>query len=149
MNLFICSGRLTKDPDMRSTQTGKSIATFALAIDVGYGEYKHTMFLNCQSFGKTAETIVNHLNKGDQIFAEGELDQYEYEEKKYFQFKVLKFEFGKKKGENFGRESNPVHNSNGVNNNGSVAGRGTEKQKPNIDPFADKQNPFDDSQLPF
>lgn len=70
MNKFIGLGRLTKDPELRSTQSGLKITSFTLAINRNFknkeGKYD-TDFLNCQAFKNTAEFIEKYFKKGSMM----------------------------------------------------------------------------------
>lgn len=70
MNKFIGLGRLTKDPELRSTQSGLKITSFTLAINRNFknkdGNYD-TDFLNCQAFKNTAEFIEKYFKKGNMM----------------------------------------------------------------------------------
>ena len=70
MNKFIGLGRLTKDPELRSTQSGLKITSFTLAINRNFknkdGNYDAD-FLNCQAFKNTAEFIEKYFKKGSMI----------------------------------------------------------------------------------
>lgn len=70
MNKFIGLGRLTKDPELRSTQSGLKITSFTLAINRNfknkYGNYDAD-FLNCQAFKNTAEFIEKYFKKGSMM----------------------------------------------------------------------------------
>jgi single-strand DNA-binding protein len=88
MNKIILIGRLTKDVEIRITQTGKKVASFSLAIDDGKnpnGE-KQTLFVNCSTWEKKAEVLQNYTSKGDKICIVGKLQTRSYEKegvKKY------------------------------------------------------------------
>lgn len=70
MNKFIGLGRLTKDPELRSTQSGLKITSFTLAINRNFknkdGNYDAD-FLNCQAFKNTAEFIEKYFKKGSMM----------------------------------------------------------------------------------
>lgn len=70
MNKFIGLGRLTKDPELRSTQSGLKVASFTLAINRNFknkeGKYDAD-FLNCQTFDKRAEFIEKYFKKGSMM----------------------------------------------------------------------------------
>lgn len=70
MNQVILTGRLTKDPELRKTETGKSIARFTLAVDK-YGEGAD--FLNCITWDKNAENLTKYQGKGSQIALNGRI----------------------------------------------------------------------------
>lgn len=73
LNKAILMGRLTKDPELRHTGTGKPVATFTVAIDNGYGENKKTDFINCVAWNKTAEFVSKWFAKGQMIVVEGRI----------------------------------------------------------------------------
>lgn len=74
MNKVILFGRLTRDPELRSTATGKSTCSFSLAVRRGYknanGEYV-TDFINCTAWNNTAEFVSKYFKKGQQMVAYG------------------------------------------------------------------------------
>lgn len=81
MNKFVGIGRLTADPELKMTQSEKSVTTFNVAIDRPYkgqnGE-KQTDFLPCVAWGKTAEHVVKWFKKGSQIAVEGSVNIRSY-----------------------------------------------------------------------
>lgn len=81
MNQVILLGRLTREPEMRQTAGGTTVATFSLAVDFGYGEKKTTDFIDCKFFGKTAENIGKYVTKGQQILVVGRLHTGNYKNK--------------------------------------------------------------------
>ena len=78
MNIIALSGRLTKDPELKSGQSGKVYARFTLAVDrpMQKGEAD---FINCVAFGKTAELIEEYLKKGRKVGIVGRLQMSKYE----------------------------------------------------------------------
>lgn len=72
----ITAGRFTKDPERRAYGSDGVIAAFSLATD--YGRDK-TAFYDCIAFGKTAELILEHFNKGRAILVEGVFQNNNYE----------------------------------------------------------------------
>ena len=74
------TGRVTKDIELKVTQTGKSVCSFSLAVErkfVQNGE-KVTDFINCQLWGKSAETLEKYGKKGMLIGVEGRLQTRNY-----------------------------------------------------------------------
>ena len=74
MNNVILMGNLCADPELRSTQSGKSAVKFRLAIRRSYrnaqGEYESD-FLSCVAFGNTADFIGKYFTKGRRMLAQG------------------------------------------------------------------------------
>lgn len=79
MNTVNIMGRLTRDCELRATQTGKSVASFTIAVDSGYGEKKTANFIPCVAWEKTAEFVNKYFAKGDMIAITGELRSRSYE----------------------------------------------------------------------
>ena len=84
MNKVILIGRITKNIELKSTPNGKEVADFSIAVKRNYknqnGEYEAD-FINCISFGKTAELLGKYTKKGDQIAIEGRINTRNYENK--------------------------------------------------------------------
>lgn len=78
LNQFIAMGRLCKDPEKRGEQA--IVAAYRIAIDNGKGKdgNNRSLFLDCQSFAKTAEAVLNNLRKGDRLIIRGQLLQDDY-----------------------------------------------------------------------
>ena len=79
MNNCSLIGRLVKDPDVRTTQNGTTVARFSIAIDSGFGDNKRTDFPSIVCFGKTAEICEKYLSKGSQVGVTGRLQTGSYE----------------------------------------------------------------------
>jgi single-strand DNA-binding protein len=79
LNKVLLIGRLTRDPESRSTSSGQSVVTFGLAVNRTYvrregGEkVEETCFVDCEAWAKTGETIARYLRKGRSMFVEGRL----------------------------------------------------------------------------
>ena len=79
MNQVILTGRLTKDPELRTTTSDKQVASFTLAVDK-YGEGAD--FINCIVWGKQAENLCKYQEKGSQIGLSGRIQVRSYEDDK-------------------------------------------------------------------
>lgn len=81
MNFVILIGRLTKDPELRYTPSGKAVATFRLAVDRGtvnqQGD-RETDFINIVCWEKQAEAVTNYLQKGLLVAVQGRLQVRQY-----------------------------------------------------------------------
>jgi single-strand DNA-binding protein len=82
LNVIVLIGRLTKDPELRYTSSGKAVATLRLAVDRGttnpQGE-KETDFIDVVVWERQAETVANYLQKGRQVAVQGRLQIRSYE----------------------------------------------------------------------
>ena len=83
MNSIVLMGRLTKDADIRSTQSGKVVASFTLAVDRPYTQNgkKEADFIACQIWGKSAEVLGKSVHKGQRVLLEGRLQIRQYTDK--------------------------------------------------------------------
>ena len=70
MNIAILMGRLTKDPDISTSQNGTQIARYTIAID-RIGKDQGADFISCVAFNKSAEFAEKYLKKGTKIAIEG------------------------------------------------------------------------------
>lgn len=82
MNKVILQGRITKDLELRQSQSGTAVLGFTLAVNrkfVKEGEERQADFIMCKAFGKTAENINNYFGKGRLILIEGRIQTGSYE----------------------------------------------------------------------
>lgn len=77
LNKVILMGRLTKEPELKHTQSGKSVTSFSLAVDRTFNK-SETDFFDIVAWNKTAEFVANYLHKGSLIAVEGSLQRREY-----------------------------------------------------------------------
>ena len=83
MNLVILMGRICKDPDITSSQSGTTIARYSIAVDRRFKKEGEPTadFFTCVSFGKQAEFVDRYLKKGTKIVVTGELQNNNYTNK--------------------------------------------------------------------
>ena len=84
MNRIILLGRLTKEPEVRYTNTGKVVASFTMAVDrpfTGQDGKREADFIPVVIWGKPAETIGNYVQKGHRVLVEGRLQIRSYDGK--------------------------------------------------------------------
>ena len=84
MNKAILIGRLTRDPELRTTPTGRNVCQFSVAVNRTYtnanGE-READFINCVVWDKQAENLVKYQKKGNQIAVEGRIQTRNYDDK--------------------------------------------------------------------
>ncbi len=81
MNHVVLVGRLTADPELRSTSGGTSYCRFTVAVDRSYvkaGEEKKADFIGCVAWGKQAEFIAHYFTKGRRIGLVGSIETGSY-----------------------------------------------------------------------
>ena len=84
MNKAILIGRLTKDPELRTTPTGRNVCQFSIAVNRAYtnanGE-READFINCVVWDKQAENLARYQKKGNQIAVDGRIQTRNYDDK--------------------------------------------------------------------
>ena len=83
MNKAILIGRLTRDPELRSTPTGRNVCQFSIAVSRTYtnasGE-READFINCVVWDKQAENLARYQKKGNQIAVDGRIQTRNYDD---------------------------------------------------------------------
>lgn len=79
-NLVVLTGRLTADPEIRTTQSNVSVTSFCIAVQRQYksGEEPITDFINIVAWRNTAEFIAKYFKKGNMIGIEGSIQTRKY-----------------------------------------------------------------------
>ena len=141
LNKVFLIGRLTREPEMRHTQSGMAVASFSIANNKTYttnGEKKEQVsFFNCTAWSKIGEAIAQYTKKGDRVAVEGRLQQRSWEDKDGTKrtsveivVEAVQFLQGKPIGEN---ENKQTHD---------------DKLKQSFDSIPEG-NPFNDDDIPF
>ena len=80
INQVILMGRLTRDPEVRTTSTGKTITSFSLAVDRG-GQDDQADFFDITAWEKLGELVSQYLTKGRRCLVQGRLRQDSWDDK--------------------------------------------------------------------
>ncbi len=147
INRVVLTGRLTRDPELKTTQNGLSVASFTIAVNKQYTDANGNRgadFINCVIWRKPAENLCKYTHKGSLIGIDGRLQTRNYEGnngQKVFVTEVVVDSFSLLEPKNESQSSN----NNGYSNNSS-ANTATEP-----DPFAGSGDTVDisDDDLPF
>ena len=84
LNTAILMGRLTADPELKTTQNGVSVTSFCVAVDRRFqrqGEEKQTDFINVVAWRQTADFVSRYFHKGSMIAVQGSIQTRNYEDK--------------------------------------------------------------------
>lgn len=169
MNSVNLIGRLTKDVDLRYTQTGLAVGHFSVAIDRPKkdGQSNGADFPNCVAYGKTAENLANYVHRGEMVGVTGCIRTGSYTGKdgrKVYttDISVASVQFLNSRssgGQNNGYQNNGNgYQNNGYQNNGYQNNGGYQQQNtsnsPNNGNFSQNnaqnaQYGFDENDLPF
>ena len=82
-NLVVLTGRLTADPELKTTPNGLPVTTFSIAVNRNYraGEEQQTDFINIVAWRQRAEFITKYFKKGSMIGIEGSIQTRRYQDK--------------------------------------------------------------------
>jgi single-strand DNA-binding protein len=153
INRVILVGRLTRDPELRYTQSGVAIARFTVAVNRNYvnqqGE-READFINVVTWRGLAENCAQYLKKGSLVGVDGRLQTCKYENQEgrtVYTTEVVADDVRFLEPKN--RTESPT--GSGFGTGGSYGGGGGYSRKPMDDPFADDGKPIDisDDDLPF
>jgi single-strand DNA-binding protein len=79
LNKITIIGNLGKDPELRTTNSGKSVCNFSVATSYGTGDNAETEWHRVTCWDKTAEFVNEFARKGKQVYVEGRLQTRSYE----------------------------------------------------------------------
>lgn len=161
MNKAMVLGRLTRDPEVRYTSTGKIVCSCSLAVDRPFTNaegQREADFLPIVVWGKAAEMCGNSLSKGHRILVEGRIQVRNYESKegqKRYVTEIIasSVEFIERKSESANRGIKPPDGVNNYSNANSAPiasgapGTGSSAPKKSMDTFG-ASVPFDE-EVPF
>jgi len=138
LNYVVEMGRITADPELKSTPNGVEVTSFTIAVDrySKNGEHPEANFIDCVAWKEKAKVITNYFHKGSRIIVEGELQTRNYKDKKDVTHKVTEILVS---------DINFVDKKSDSNNN--------ESQAPAETTFEDSSSNFetvdDQGELPF
>lgn len=153
-NKVILQGRLTADVELKSTQGGKSVCNFTVAVDRRFAKDSDQKadFINCIAWEKTADFLSRYFGKGSAVLVCGELQPRSWTDnngqKRYAtEVKVDEVSFCGSKGENEGSNTAPQQNGSQGQNLGSMGYIPDAYSNPQPNPSFEDIN--DDDMLPF
>lgn len=143
INQVILMGRLTRDPEMRTTPNGKNVTSFSLAVDRP-GSDDSADFFDITAWEKTGELVNQYLSKGRRCLVQGRLSFRSWEQDGQKRSKV----------EVIANDVTFLDGPNGDNNNGSSSNSGSSapssnKQTKDVAPEDIDDKPIDLSEIPF
>jgi single-strand DNA-binding protein len=82
VNRVVIVGRLTRDPELRTTSTGLNVSSFTLAFDNRQKDAsgnRTSSFVNCTVWNKTADFVTQYCHKGSQVCVDGRLQERRFQ----------------------------------------------------------------------
>lgn len=81
LNKIIIMGRMTRDPELRRTNSGAAVTSFTLAVDRDFKGEQETDFIDCVAWRNTAEFVSKYFSKGRMAIVEGKLQIRDWTDK--------------------------------------------------------------------
>lgn len=81
-------GRVGKDATTKTVGQGRLATSWSVAVNVGWGDNKETLWFDCTMWGERGEKVGAHIDKGDQIGVTGSLSTREHDGKTYLKIDV-------------------------------------------------------------
>ena len=128
LNHIVIMGRLTRDPELRRTGTGRAVCSFSVAVNRDFqsrdGGDKQTDFIDCVAWEQRAEFVSKWFTKGRMIIVEGRLQIRDWTDRdgnKRRSAEVIaeRVHFGETRREAYGDNPPPYGAAPGYNNNPS------------------------------
>lgn len=146
LNRIILIGRLTQEPEMKYTQSGKAVTNFTLAVDRPHSQNKETDFIRIVAWDKLAELVAQYLHKGRLAAVEGRLQIRQYEDKEGNKQRIAEVVADNVRFLDRAPEDNGNGNHSG--GGGGHTSSSTYRDDPFADPFSGGVDITDDD-LPF
>ena len=126
LNYIAIHGRLTRDPESRTTQSGVSVCNFTVAVDSSYsrqGEEKQTTYFDCVAWRGLADLVSKHFHKGKEIVVTGEMQSRKWQDKDgnnrvSWEIQAQSVDFCGSKGDNSGSGYAPAQDAPAANTEG-------------------------------
>lgn len=147
INRAVLTGRLTRDVELRYTQSGNAAGSFTLAVDRNFknaNNERESDFINCVIWRQSAENFANFTHKGSLVGIEGRIQTRNYENKQGQRVYVTEVVV-----ENFALLEPKQNNSNGTSNSNQYSNNNGNQNYG--DPFMNNGDNIDvsDDDLPF
>jgi single-strand DNA-binding protein len=81
LNMGSWTGRLTRDAERKTLPSGTELVVFDIANNTGWGDYKKTIYLTCNLWGKQGSGVFQYLNKGKAVGISGALEVQQWEDR--------------------------------------------------------------------
>ena len=159
LNHIVIMGRLTRDPELRYTQSQTPVVSFSVAVDRDFGGRdggeKQTDFIDCVAWRQTGEFVSKYFHKGSMIVVSGRLQSRKWQDREgnnrtNWEIQADNVYFGESRSSSgsYSRDDNGYSNSSYSNsgNSGSYDG-GRQNSAPAPSAFAELDD--GDGELPF
>ena len=159
LNHIVIMGRLTRDPELRTTQSGVSVASFTVAVDRDFvgrdGGERQTDFFDCSAWRQTGEFVSKYFHKGSMIVVSGRMQSRKFQDREgnnrtAWDIQADNVYFGESKRDNDSQSGYSTGNYGAQSSFGSYdAGRQSSAPAAPVSPSPFTELEEDDGDLPF
>lgn len=141
INRVVLVGRLTRDPEMRTTTTGKNVVEFSIAVNKKFKPQDggpDADFFRIKAWGQTAEYVTNYLNKGRLVAIDGRIEQRKYQASDGTNREIFEIVADSVQGLDRPRDDHDGGGGGGGGSRPVAASGGPAPAEDEYDPFADE-----------
>ena len=158
LNHIVIMGRLTRDPELRSTQSGVSVASFTVAVDHDFGGRdggeKQTDFIDCVAWRQTGEFVSKYFHKGSMIVVSGRLQSRKWQDREgnnrtNWEIQADNVYFGESRSSGSSSRDDSSYSGSSYSNSGSNGSYDGGRQNSAPAPSAFAELDDGDGELPF
>ena len=158
LNHIVIMGRLTRDPELRSTQSGVSVASFTVAVDRDFGGRdggeKQTDFIDCVAWRQTGEFVSKYFHKGSMIVVSGRLQSRKWQDREgnnrtNWEIQADNVYFGESRSSGSSSRDDSSYSGSSYSNSGSNGSYDGGRQNSVPAPSAFAELDDGDGELPF
>ena len=158
LNHIVIMGRLTRDPELRSTQSGVSVASFTVAVDRDFGGRdggeKQTDFIDCVAWRQTGEFVSKYFHKGSMIVVSGRLQSRKWQDREgnnrtNWEIQADNVYFGESRSSGSSSRDDSSYSGSSYSNSGSNGSYDGGRQQSAPAPSAFAELDDGDGELPF
>jgi single-strand DNA-binding protein len=162
LNHITIMGRLTRDPELRTTQSGVSVTSFTVAVDRDFGGRdggeRQTDFIDCVAWRQTGEFVSKYFHKGSMIVVSGRLQSRKWQDRDgnnrtNWEIQADNVYFGESRRDSDGGNTRSSYGNYGSDNRGNSgsydAGRYDSGRSAAPAPSTFSEMEGDDGDLPF
>ena len=155
LNHIVIMGRLTREPELRTTQSGVNVASFTVAVDRDFGgrdgNERQTDFFDCSAWRSTGEFVSRYFHKGSMIVVSGRMQSRKFQDRDgnnrtAWDIQADNVYFGESKRDSDSSYSQGSYTSQNNYSGFSSAGQSTPAPQVAPSPYEELE---DDGELPF
>ena len=158
LNHIVIMGRLTRDPELRTTQSGVNVASFSVAVERDFGGRdggeRQTDFIDCVAWRQTGEFVSKYFHKGSMIVVSGRLQSRKWQDREgnnrtNWEIQADNVYFGESRSSGSSSRDDSSYSGSSYSNSGSNGSYDGGRQNSAPAPSAFAELDDGDGELPF